>query len=99
MTTFWKSPKERRRLKAIAGLRRRYGSVPIPNGQPIRYPPNIERLMYCWNEFWTASALWRRKDGIWSCVSAAGQVAWMKGKSPAEAKLELARLGCGWQWA
>lgn len=96
--TRWLSKKERHRQRSLADWRRRYGSKPIPNGKPLRYAPNTERMMYCWNEFWTASALWRRRDGIWSCVQAGEPIAWMAGKGAADAKLELARLGCQWRW-
>lgn len=60
--------------------------------------PDVQRILVCWNDYWTAGALWRRKDGVWGCVTAEERLGWMKGKSPEQAKLELARLGCEWKW-
>lgn len=54
--------------------------------------------MRCWNEYWSSGALWRRKQGIWWCVKAEIMVYWMSGLRPAEAKFELLKRGCKWEW-
>ena len=59
---------------------------------------DCERLMRCWNEYWEADATWRRKEGIWVCVAASGVIRWMKGMNPVQAKFELDRRGCQWEW-
>lgn len=59
---------------------------------------DMERVMRCWNKYWVAGAIWRRKEGIWGCKEAAPIIRWMVGKSPEEAKLELLKRGCEWEW-
>jgi hypothetical protein len=67
--------------------------------KPPKYrDPDCERVMRCWNEYWEGGATWRRKDGIWSCVAYSASLSWMKKLSHLEAKLELARRGCEWEW-
>lgn len=59
---------------------------------------DCERVMRCWNEYWEGSAVWKRKDGIWSCDHCSPIIGWMYGMNPTEAKFELARRGCQWEW-
>lgn len=54
--------------------------------------------MRCQNDYFVAGAVWRRKDGIWSCIRAAPIIKWMLGMSPESAKMNLAKRGCSWQW-
>lgn len=68
---------------------------------PLRKPKYVadcERLMRCQNDYFVAGAVWRRKDGIWSCIRAAPIIKWMLGMSPESAKMNLAKRGCSWQW-
>ena len=60
--------------------------------------PEIERVMQCQNEYFTAGAVWKRINGHWQCVQAAQIIKWMKGMDVGAAKMELARLGCDYTW-
>ena len=65
------------------------------------FPPVLHtnhRMLRCWNEFWEARAVWEKRGNEWVGVQAAPIIEWMRGKVAAEAKLELARLGCNWEW-
>lgn len=55
------------------------------------YKPDQERLLRVSCEHFTAGAIWKRTDGIWSCTRTAPIISWMRGMSPADAKFELAR--------
>lgn len=83
--------------------RRRYrsfwhGAKPLEVPRGGRFLPNQTIMLRASNEFFTAGAVWRRKDGQWSCIQAAPILAWMFKLSPTEAKFELARKGCSWEW-
>src|SRR5687767_7716729 len=62
------------------------------------FPPKATRLMRASNEYFSADAVWTRRDGIWSCTDPDPVISWMRGLDPASAKLELARMGCSWEW-
>lgn len=72
---------------------------PKATTKPPEYrEPAAEKVLRCWNEFWTAEARWRRREGIWVCVESADIIRWMRKMSPEAAKLNLARRGCAWEW-
>lgn len=62
------------------------------------YGKEIERLLRVKNEYFDCQAIWRKKEGVWTCVSAAPIIRWMVGKTPAEAKIELVKRGCSYEW-
>jgi hypothetical protein len=68
----------------------------IPSGGT--FLPNQTLLLRASNDFFVAGAIWRRKDGQWACIQTAPILRWMLKLSPTEAKLELARRGCSWEW-
>lgn len=76
--------------------RLRIDAIKVPNGAPL--PVNIERLLWVSNEFFTAGAVWKRISGAWSCVKAAPILRWMVGMNCNQAKLELLRKGCHYEW-
>lgn len=65
----------------------------------VRLKPLLRKTMTACNEFWSESAEWHRIDGLWRCVGATGVLAQLKGMSPAQAKIELLRLGASWRWS
>jgi len=75
-----------------------HGAKPLDIPSGGRFLPNQTRLLRASNEFFTAGAVWQRKDGQWSCIQAAPILAWMFKLTPTAAKLELARKGCSWEW-
>lgn len=78
-------------------------NTPRPNGThcsggPVYLPP-MDLKLVARNEFFSAEALWRRRDGIWMCVSADFKLGWMKGMTDRlAAKFELIRRGCNYAW-
>ena len=60
--------------------------------------PNVLRVMRVQNEFFTASAVWKLRDGIWSCIETAPILNWMRQCDPTSAKFELLKRGCAWEW-
>lgn len=71
-------------------------AVRVPEGgKVLSYQ---KRLLQAQNDYFCAGAVWERIDGHWRCTEAAPIIAWMRKMSPAEAKLELARRGCSWEW-
>ena len=66
-------------------------------GKPV-YQPNAERLLWCSNEYATCGAVWRKRDGVWSCVFAAPIIRWMVGMGAVDAKMELVRRGYEFKW-
>lgn len=69
----------------------------FPSGKPM-LPPNKSLLLYAQNEYFTAGAIWERKDGQWSCTKTAPILNWMRGLNPLDAKFELLKRGCSWQF-
>lgn len=61
--------------------------------------PVARKFLTASNEFWSETSLWEKKDGIWRCVSATGVLERLKGMNPAQAKVELLRLGAEWKWS
>jgi len=56
------------------------------------------RLLRVQNEYFTAGAVWNKSFGLWSCIQSAPIIRWMRVKTPTEAKMELRRLGCSFEW-
>lgn len=72
------------------------GPLVIPQGgKPLDYS---KKLLQAKNDFWCAGAVWERIDGQWRCTEAAPIIRWMLKMTPENAKLELAKRGCQWQW-
>lgn len=87
--SFWATPSEKRsRQSAIAQA-----------AAPAEFHPPKTQYLHATNEFWSASATWQRTDGLWRCISADDRLRWMVGKSQPEAKIELLRLGCNFEWS
>lgn len=61
-------------------------------------PLNLSKILTVRNEFWTAMAVWNRKNGVWSCAMADRPVQWMIGKTPGQVQIELLKLGANWSW-
>lgn len=72
----------------------------VPNqASVLRYPLELTKQLQCSNEFWSATATWRRHEGIWSCSYADPVLQWMIGLDQDSAKMELLRRGCSWEWS
>ncbi len=74
------------------------GAKPLVIPEGPKHVPDTRRLMQAQNEYFTAGAVWERKDGLWRCIEAAPILDWMRKCTPESAKLELARRGCEWVW-
>jgi len=61
-------------------------------------PADTSKLLTVRNEFWTACAVWKRKNGVWSCTMSDPQLRWMVGKTPGQVQIELLKLGANWSW-
>jgi hypothetical protein len=72
-----------------------FGANVFPEAVPA---PTNSKVLRCWNEFWTAGAVWEKHGMEWVCTDAAPIIRWMLKMNPAAAKLELARRGCQWEW-
>ena len=62
------------------------------------YLPEMTKRLKARNEFFVASAIWKRINGLWVCVEASPKLEWMKKLDPGAAKLGLARRGYAWEW-
>lgn len=60
--------------------------------------PTVTLLMRATNEYFTAGAVWVRRANVWTCTEAAPILRWMKGMNRDQAKIELLRRGCTWEW-
>jgi hypothetical protein len=90
------------RKKKLILAKWRAGRVPAIWGTPRpenpQYLSEQTKTLKARNEFFVASALWKRLNGLWICVEASPKLEWMKKLDPGTAKLELARRGCSWEW-
>lgn len=69
----------------------------MPNGRSA-LPTDKSMVMQATNEYFCAGAVWERRDGQWSCTQTAPILNWMKGLNPLDAKFELLKRGCTWQF-
>lgn len=84
---WWKRQKE-----SYAALRRM--------NRPVTFVPPTFWLLRVENEFFTAGAVWRKKDNTWLCVEAAPIIKWMLGRADiGNVKIELLKRGCKWNWS
>ncbi len=61
--------------------------------------PKVLKVEYASDDFsFSVQSIWEFKEGIWVCTIAASEISWMKGMGPADAKFEMARRGCSWEW-
>lgn len=75
---------------------KRLDAIQVPKLEFI--PDTPEQLLWCQNEFFTGAAVYQRKQGQWRLVRCAPCLNFLRQKTPAEAKLELARRGYEWRW-
>lgn len=73
-------------------------------GRPIFRPVQerktieAEKVLEVVTDYFSAEAVWKKIYGIWSCVSVAPELRWMKGMGQQEAKLALLKMGASWKW-
>ncbi len=60
--------------------------------------PTISKLLEVSNEYFTASAVWTRRDNVWSCTAASPILSWMKTTPYDKVQVELLRRSCKWFW-
>ena len=89
--------KDRDRILRLMRAKRRCGSFWLPE-KPVKYAPDVIRTMRFENEFLSGTAVWARKDGIWTCRSADPCLRWMLHMDPATAKLNATKRGFKWAW-
>ena len=65
----------------------------------LAYKQNLVKYLTCSNEFYTATAVWKRVEGIWFCSHADPPLKWMIGLDQLTAKIELIKHGCSWEWS
>lgn len=74
-------------------------SHPAFKGKPEpQYKTKPSKILTAKNEFMEGTAFYELKDGIWRLSSYSATLTFLKGKSPAEAKLELLRRGFEYYW-
>ncbi len=66
-------------------------------GRPA-YLVDTERRLSVTSEFASGAATYRRREGIWTCIQADPDLWWLRGLSPAEARVELVRRRCDYEW-
>jgi|SRR6185295_16158488 len=76
--------------------RRRINSLKIPTG--AQYVSDCTRVLSFQNEFISAQATFRRRDGIWSCLQCEPSAEWLKKTPFDQIKNELLKRGCSWEW-
>lgn len=60
--------------------------------------PVVSKVLRANNEFWSHEARWEKGVTGWKCVSGDGVLQRLVGMNPAQAKMELIRLGANWEW-
>lgn len=65
---------------------------------PLRPQPVVTRLLLVTNEFFTAGAVWTKRDNVWSCTEAAPILSWMRTTPITRVSIELLKRGCRWSW-
>lgn len=78
--------------------RQRINSLCIPGSSPQYAKPDTELLLRVQNDFFTAGAVFRRKDGVWSVVKFAPILHWLKKTPFDQIKTQLLKRGCSWEW-
>lgn len=72
---------------------------PRPVSKPQYAVPDATRLLGVQNEYFTAGAVFERREGVWRVKECAPILHWMR-KVPFERiKLELLKRGCSWEWS
>lgn len=69
----------------------------------VAFTPTVKRsqslkFLTVSNEFWMATAIWKKVSGAWCCASADPRLKWTIGQSPDKVHLELLRLGADFTW-
>lgn len=65
----------------------------------LRSRPPVTRLLLVSNEYFTAGAVWTKRDNVWSCTEAAPILSWMKATPLNKVSIELLKRGCRWSWS
>ncbi len=77
--------------------RRRINETPIPQGEGYA-KPDTETTLRVQNDYFTAGATFRRKDGVWSVTQCAPILNWLRKTAFPSIKTELLKRGCSWEW-
>jgi hypothetical protein len=57
------------------------------------------RYLHASNQFWSGVSKWILFEGCWTCVGPSkGRLSFLMGLTPSEAKRELEKLECKWEW-
>jgi hypothetical protein len=57
------------------------------------------RYLHASNQYWSGVSKWILFEGIWTCVGPEkGRLSFLMGRTPSEAKKDLEKLGCKWEW-
>jgi hypothetical protein len=70
---------------------------PIPH-PVVRFVPDVERTLRAESEYFCGGAVYAREMGQLRLKSCAPCLSFLRGKTPAEAKLDLIRRGFRWEW-
>ena len=68
-----------------------------PGARP-RYLPHLVRVLNVRSEFFSGTALFERREGVWSCTQTTPAVEWIRKTPVPQLKLELLRRGFDWEW-
>jgi len=58
----------------------------------------LRRLLKVQSEDFRAGAVWEKVNGVWSCISTATILHWMKGMAKDQAAINLLKMGARWHW-
>ncbi len=91
-----KEQQERKlRIMAWKADTRRLNAIKVPH---LEFVPDIQRLLWASNEFFTGGVVWERKQGHWHVTQCAPCLSFLRKLSPPEAKFALAQRGYQWEW-
>lgn len=66
---------------------------------PYKPKPLVSKLLHVSNDYFTAAAVFKRIEGIWTLAQCAPILHWMR-KTPLDRiPLELLKRGCRWSWS
>ena len=65
---------------------------------PLRSKPVVTKLLMVSNDFFSAAAVWTKRDNVWSCTEAAPILSWMRTTPLNKVSIELLKRGCRWSW-
>ena len=105
--------KQRGKFRRLNRVPSRFGvlSLPLQDWQSRRYlqmnpaphpvvqfAPDVERVLRAENEYFCGGAVYAREMGQWGLKTCAPCLSFLRGKTPAEAKVDLIRRGFRWEW-